>query len=158
LHHGGDPEVARILHGAQPYTGWAGFVESANSPEDYARQAALAARLGLRVNTLVTRCLPQGLDAREAVARPRPIRDRRWVLVHLNAADAGQLARIRRLGAVATTNPISYLWRSAAEEAARLPGGAETLLPHRSPVRPRHRQQAGRSVAGVRRGRRAPRH
>jgi len=89
------------------------------------------------VNTLVTRCLPEVLDAWEAVARRHPIRDRRWVLVHLNAADAGQLARIRRLGAVATTNPISYLWRSAADEAAKLPGGAETLLPHRSLLRQR---------------------
>jgi len=28
LHYGGDAEVARILHASQPYTGWAGFVES----------------------------------------------------------------------------------------------------------------------------------
>src|SRR5947209_808196 len=44
LHYGGDPDVARILHAAQPYTGWAGFVESANSPEAYREQAELAAR------------------------------------------------------------------------------------------------------------------
>ncbi len=76
LHYGGDPDVARILHAAQPYTGWAGFVESANSLEAYREQAELAARHRL--------------------------------------------------------NPISYLWRSAAEEARKLGGGAETLLPHRS--------------------------
>ena len=52
------PEVARILHESQPYTGWAGFVESANTHAEYAAQAELAARLGLRVNTLATRCLP----------------------------------------------------------------------------------------------------
>jgi predicted amidohydrolase YtcJ len=132
LHYGGDPDVARILHGAQPYTGWAGFVESANTREAYTRQATLAARLGVRVNTLVTRCLPEVLDVWERIAADHPIRERRWVLVHLNAATPEQLERIRRLGAVATTNPISYLYRSAGDEVARLGGAAEHLLPHRS--------------------------
>ena len=132
LHYGGDPEVARILHEAQPYTAWAGFVESANTHEAYALQALLAARLGLRVNTLVTRCLPEVLDVWEQVNRQHPIRALRWVLVHLHTADGRQLERIKRLGAVATTNPISYLWRSGADEAAKLAGAADTLLPHRS--------------------------
>jgi hypothetical protein len=135
LHYGGDPEVARILHESQPYTGWAGFVESANDPAAYREQAELAAREGLRVNTLVTRCLPEVLDVWEDVARRHPIQALRWVLVHLNAATPAQLARIRRLGAVATTNPISYLYRSAGDEAARLGGAADQLLPHRSLAR-----------------------
>jgi predicted amidohydrolase YtcJ len=137
LHYGGDPGVARILHASQPYTGWAGFVESANDPAAYREQAELAARHRLRVNTLVTRCLPEVLEAWEEVGRRHPIRDLRWVLVHLNAATPAQLARIRRLGAVATTNPISYLYRSAAEEVARLGGAADQLLPHRSLARHR---------------------
>ena len=144
LHHGGDEEVARILHAGQPYTAWAGFVESANSREDYARQAVLAARHGLRVNTIVTRALPDVLAAWEAAAGRWPIADLRWVLVHLHVATEEQLARARALGAVATTNPISYLWRSGAAEATRLGAGAasaaarspaETLIPHRSLVR-----------------------
>jgi hypothetical protein len=137
LHYGGDAEVARILHASQPYTGWAGFVESANDPAAYRAQAELAARHGLRVNTLVTRCLPEVLDVWEDVAARHPLRDLRWVLVHLNAATPAQLARIRRLGAVATTNPISYLYRSAGDEVARLGGAAEQLLPHRSLARHR---------------------
>lgn len=136
LHHGGDPEVARILHAGQPYTAWAGFVESANDPREYVRQAELAARAGLRVNTLVTRCLPEVLDVWEAVAARTPIAPLRWVLVHLHAAGEKELARIQRLGAVATTNPISYLWRSGAAEAEKL-GDAETMLPHRSLARHR---------------------
>jgi predicted amidohydrolase YtcJ len=135
LHYGGDPEVARTLHASQPYTGWAGFVESANSREEYAQQATLAAALGLRVNTLVTRCLPEVLDIWEKIAAVTPIAPLRWVLVHLAAATPDQLARIRRLGVVATTNPISYLWRSGAAEAARVGGAADTLLPHRSLAR-----------------------
>src|SRR6185295_12615423 len=74
LHYGGDAEVARILHASQPYTGWAGFVESANDGGAYRAQAELAARHRLRVNTLVTRCLPEVLDAWEDVARRHPIR------------------------------------------------------------------------------------
>jgi predicted amidohydrolase YtcJ len=137
LHYGGDPEVARILHASQPYTGWAGFVESANGPAAYRAQAALAARHGLRVNTLVTRCLPEVLDVWEDVAARHPIRDLRWVLVHLNSATPAQMARMRRLGAVATTNPISYLYRSAGDEVARLGGDADLLLPHRTLARER---------------------
>ncbi len=135
LHWGGDPEVARILHAAQPDTGWAGFVESANDAASYHAQARLAARHGLRVSTLITRCLPEVLDVWEAIDAETPIRALRWVLVHLNVASARDVARIRRLGAVVTTNPISYLWRSAAEEVARAGGAAETLMPHRSLVR-----------------------
>jgi predicted amidohydrolase YtcJ len=137
LHYGGDNDVARILHEAQPYTGWAGFVESANSREAYTVQATLAARLGLRVNTLVTRCLPEVLDVWEAIDAQHPIRDARWVLVHLNAATPEQLERIRALGLVATTNPISYLYRSAGDEVARLGGAADQLLPHLSLLRRR---------------------
>ena len=137
LHYGGDTEVARILHASQPYTGWAGFVESANDAAAYGAQAELAARHGLRVNTLVTRCLPEVLDIWEDLATRYPIREQRWVLVHLNAATPEQLQRIRRLGAVATTNPISYLYRSAGDEVARLGGAADQLLPHRSLARQR---------------------
>jgi predicted amidohydrolase YtcJ len=137
LHYGGDPEVARILHASQPYTGWAGFVESANDPAAYREQAELAGRHGLRINTLVTRTLPEVLDVWEDVATRHPIRDLRWVLVHLNAATPEQMQRMRRLGAVATTNPISYLYRSAGDEVARLGGAADQLLPHRSLLRHR---------------------
>jgi predicted amidohydrolase YtcJ len=137
LHFGGDAEVARILHASQPYTGWAGFVESANTPDAYARQARRAASLGLRVNTLVTRCLPDVLDVWEEIAATTPIAPLRWVLVHLNEATPAQLARIRRLGAAATTNPISYLWRSGAAEADKLRDSAARLLPHRSLARAR---------------------
>lgn len=137
LHYGGDAEVARILHAAQPYTAWAGFVESANAADAYRRQAEVAARHGLRVNTLVTRFLDDVLAAWESVAQRTPIDRLRWVAVHLNVARADHLARLRRLGAVATTNPISYLWRSAAAEVEKNGGNADTLIPHRSLLRHR---------------------
>ena len=134
LHYGGDPEVARLLHAAQPYTAWAGFVESANTHEAYREQCELAAEKGLRVNTLITRTLPQVLDVWEAIAARRPLAGRRWVLVHLQVATPAELSRIKRLGVGATTNPISYLWRSGRDEAERA-GGADMLIPHRSLAR-----------------------
>jgi hypothetical protein len=137
LHAGGDAEVSRILHAAQPYTGWAGFVESTNDRDAYLAQARLCARHGVRVHTLVTRFLPETLAAWEAVAAETPIAPLRWVAVHLNVAIDADLARLRRLGAVATTNPISYLWRSAAAEAARNGGDGETLIPHKALLRHR---------------------
>ena len=88
------------------------------------------------MNTIVTRCLPETLDAWEDVARRHPLAALRWVLVHLHGVSPGELSRIRRLGVGATTNPISYLWRSGAAEAERL-GGAERMIPHRSLVRAR---------------------
>jgi predicted amidohydrolase YtcJ len=136
LHYGGDPEVARILHASQPYTGWAGFVESANGHEEYREQAALAARHGLRVNTLITRSLSQVLDVWAEISRETSLARQRWVLVHLNVATAADVAKARRLGAVATTNPISYLWRSAGEEAKKI-ADANLLIPHRSLARAR---------------------
>jgi hypothetical protein len=137
LHHGGDPEVARILHESQPYTGWAGFVESANTPESYREQAELAAAHGLRINTLVTRSLPQTLDSWESIAARHPVADLRWVLVHLHVATPADIARIKRLGVAVTTNPISYLWRSGEAEVERAGGVAELVIPHRSLARAR---------------------
>jgi predicted amidohydrolase YtcJ len=135
LHFGGDAEVARVLHASQPYTGWAGFVESANTPESYREQAELAAVHGLRVSTLVTRSLPETLEIWEGIAARRPIAPLRWVLVHLHVATPGDIARIKSLGVAATTNPISYLWRSGAAQVAG--GAADTLIPHKSLARAR---------------------
>jgi predicted amidohydrolase YtcJ len=132
LHYGGDAEVARILHEGQPYTAWAGFVETANPPEAYREQAELAARHGLRVNTMVTRCLPEALDVWESAPVHGRVRPLRWMAVHLHVATPAELTRLRRLGAGATTNPISYLWRSGAAEVERLGGAADSLIPHRS--------------------------
>jgi predicted amidohydrolase YtcJ len=132
LHYGGDAGVARILHEGQPYTAWAGFIETANPPEVYREQAELAARHGLRVNTMVTRCLPETLDIWESAAVRACVRPLRWVAVHLHVASRADLTRLRHLGAGATTNPISYLWRSGAAEVERLGGAADSLIPHRS--------------------------
>src|SRR5262249_47640372 len=73
-------------------------------------------------------------DAWEAIAARRPVRPLRWVLVHLQVATPADVVRIKRLGVGATTNPISYLWRSGAAEVERA-GSADLLIPHRSLIR-----------------------
>jgi predicted amidohydrolase YtcJ len=45
------------------------------------------------------------LQALEAIDAQVPIRDRRWVAVHVTAASASQIARIKALGLVATVTP-----------------------------------------------------
>ena len=135
LAYGGDPEVSRILQEGLPYTGWAGFVEHANDPATYRALVRLAAAHGLRVGTIVTNHLEEVLETWEGVDREASLRGRRWVLVHLARVKA-DLARIRRLGAVVTTNPISYLYRSGAE-ALKGGGTGEDFIPHRDLLRAR---------------------
>ena len=45
-----------------------------------------AARLGLRVNCVVSRDLEYALTAYEAIDKEVPIRDRRWVVIRANTA------------------------------------------------------------------------
>ena len=119
-----------------PDTGWAGFVEHANDPRAYAALARLAALHNLRLNTIVSRQLGDVLEIWGAINRETPLRGRRWLLVHLSRARAPDLERIRRLGAVVTTNPISYLYRSGAEVLDASGQGGD-WLPHRDLLRAR---------------------
>jgi predicted amidohydrolase YtcJ len=64
-----------------------------------------AARLGLRVGCVVSRDLEYALSAYEAADRECSIRDRRWVLIHVNSATSDQLKRMKALGVVVTTVP-----------------------------------------------------
>ena len=162
LHYGGDTEVARILHASQPYTGWAGFVESANAPEAYRRQAEAAARHGLRVSTLITRSLPEVLSVWETIARTAPIDHLRWVAVHLNVADAGQ-ARATEAAWRSGHDQPDQLSLALGRGRGRQGAGARTAATAREPgpaahtLRGGHRQQ-GRSLAGLRGHRRPARH
>ncbi|CAM9988930.1 unnamed protein product [Phaeothamnion confervicola] len=100
-----DPNTARIIASGYPYEQWAGhFYQSL--PHD--RLVALgleAARLGLRVCTLVCYELERVLRAFEEIDAQVSIRDRRWVAVHVTEATPQQVARIKALGLVATVTP-----------------------------------------------------
>ena len=136
LAYGGDAEIARILTAGLPYTGWAGFAEQAHDAETYRALARLARRCGLRVNTIVGGKLDELLEIWEGIDKEAPLRGQRWVLVHLARVTPRQMQRIHRLGAVATTNPLSHIY-SPRSHRMRDIGDGEEWLPHRELLRQR---------------------
>lgn len=100
-----DPELAAIVASGYPYEQWAGHFYQAMDPARFVSLGIAAARLGLRLNCLASRDLEYTLSGYEAVNREVPIKDRRWVVIHLNEATPDQLRRMKRLGVIATTIP-----------------------------------------------------
>ncbi len=113
LNYGGRAEAAAFNLAAWPYTGWYGFAEQCTSPEEYRELCRLAASHRLRVATSVANNVDAVLTIWEEIDREYPIRDLRWVMVHLRQMDPGRdFPRVKRLGLVATTQPSGYLYRS----------------------------------------------
>ena len=100
-----DPHVACALARVYPYEGWAGHFAQALPNERLIELGVACARLGIRVSVLVCYELERVLQALEAIDARVPIRERRWVVVHVVAASAEQIARMRRLGVIATVTP-----------------------------------------------------
>jgi predicted amidohydrolase YtcJ len=136
LAYGGDAEISRTLVNQLPYTGWAGFAEQAHDRESYRVLARLARQHDLRVGTIVGAKLDELLDIWEEIDREAPLRGRRWVLVHLARVTTRHMQRIKRLGAVATTNPLSHIYSPRSHRMRDIGDGNE-WLPHRELVRER---------------------
>jgi len=127
---GDDPVVARITRKALPDTGWTGFVESANSVEEYRAYVALAARHDLRVHTIVGDRLGEILPILEDVDRVHALAGRRWVLEHVGRIRPQEVPVLERLGIHVTTIPAYQLWKNADRYLADSDGG-ESAVPHR---------------------------
>jgi predicted amidohydrolase YtcJ len=136
LAYEGDREISRLLMQESPYTGWAGFVEQAHDSETYRALAGLARSCGLHVNTIVGGKLDELLAIWEEIDRRQARRVQRWVLVHLAKVTLPQMQRIKRLGAVATTNPLSHIY-SPRSHRTRDIGDGGNWLPHRDLIRNR---------------------
>jgi predicted amidohydrolase YtcJ len=109
LEYGGHAENANVVAPSWPYTGWAGFQAHAIDPAEYRELCRTAARHRLRVNTTIGRELDSVLTIWQDVHEEFPIDDLRWVLIHARHIDLQRDApRIRRLGAVVTTQPSTY--------------------------------------------------
>ena len=100
-----DPETARIIGRGYPYEHWAGHFYQALPQERLVALGLAAARLGIRVCTLVCYELERVLCAFEEINAQVPIHDRRWVAVHVTEATSDQIRRIKALGLVATVTP-----------------------------------------------------
>jgi predicted amidohydrolase YtcJ len=104
-----DTSVADIIAGGYPYDQWAGHFYQAMTQERFVKLGVEAARLGLRVNCVVSRDLEYALSAYEAINKEVPIQDRRWVVIHVNQASDAQIRRMKALGVIATVVP-GFLW------------------------------------------------
>ena len=128
---GGHPDVARAAYDALPYTAWAGFVNQSYTPAEFREYAAVVLAHGHRLNTTVGEDLDAVLDILEELAASIPLADRQIVLEHLRVVSPAAIERMKRLRAVVTTQPASYIWKSGPETLARV-GDGEQILPHRA--------------------------
>ena len=100
-----DANTARIIARGYPYEQWAGHFYQSLPHERLVALGLEAAKLGIRVCTLVCYELERVLRAFEEIDAQVPIRDRRWVAVHVTEATPDQIRRIKALGLVATVTP-----------------------------------------------------
>src|SRR5215475_13963894 len=107
-----DATVAEIIGAGYPYDQWAGHFYQAMTAERFVKLGIEAARLGLRVNCVVSRDLEYALSAYEAIDKEVRIRERRWVVIHLNQASDAQIRRMKALGVIATVVP-GFLWMAS---------------------------------------------
>jgi predicted amidohydrolase YtcJ len=101
----GDAQTAQVIGQHYPYEQWAGHFYQSLPHERFVELGVAAAKLGLRLNCLVCYDLERVLRAYEAIHEQVPIDGKRWVIIHVIEARPQQLARIRRLGLVATVTP-----------------------------------------------------
>jgi hypothetical protein len=129
----GSRHVARLRSAELPFTNWAGFAESYHPAPHYQRLLRIAAQYNLRVHSLAATAdeVEDVLQAFEAVQAEQPIAERRWVLEHVRDVHPAQLPRMRQLGVVCETIPLTHLWLRGAsyvEDAER----AKMTVPHHS--------------------------
>lgn len=109
----GQPTVAELRRRAKPYTGWAGHYHDPVTPEQLRELVAIAAENELRVCVLADQIpnVDAALEAFEAADRRVGIRDRRFVIQHLQFATPRQLDRMKALGLVVGVHPNNHIWK-----------------------------------------------
>ena len=126
----GGKYTARSRSAELPYTGWAGFAQSYNSPQQFRRLVKLAAQHNLRVNTIVADCLDEVLEVFQQLHQQIPINDKRCILSHVVETSPEQLRVIRDLGLVIETIPLTHLWLRGGRYVDA-PEAANQVLAHR---------------------------
>ena len=98
-------QAAAIIGEDYPYEAWAGHFYHSLSHDRFVEIGVHAARLGIRLSCLICYDLERVLRAYEAIDAQVPIRDKRWVMIHVVEASADQIARMKALGVIATVTP-----------------------------------------------------
>jgi predicted amidohydrolase YtcJ len=113
----GDDYIDDIFFGESVYTPLHDpmFATKSNpTPEQLAQwrrmaMAIAAAGLPLHVHAELTNTIDAFLDQIEAVNKEHPIKNLRWVLVHINQINAAQLERMKNLGMYAAVSPWAVI-------------------------------------------------
>jgi len=105
-------DAAAIIGADYPYEAWAGHFYHSMSHERFVEIGIHAARLGIRLNCLICYDLERVLRAYEAIDAVVPIRDRRWVMIHVIQATEDQIQRMKALGVIATVTPNFFYMAS----------------------------------------------
>ena len=105
--------VAALRRRAKPYTSWAGHYHDPVTPEQLRELVMIAAENDLRVCVLADQIphLDAVLTAFEAAEQRVGIRDKRFVIQHLQFATPPQLDRIKALGLVVGVHPNNHIWK-----------------------------------------------
>ena len=98
-------QAAAIIGEDYPYEALAGHFYHSLPHERFVEIGVRAARLGIRLNCLICYDLERVLRAYEAIDAQVPIRDRRWVMIHVIEATPDQIRRMKALGVIATVTP-----------------------------------------------------
>ena len=109
----GDRTVAELRRRAKPYTSWAGHYHDPVTPAELRELAVIAAQNDLRVCVLADQIpnVDAVLTAFEEADRYAGIRDKRYVIQHLQFATPRQLERMKALGLVIGVHPNNHIWK-----------------------------------------------
>ena len=98
-------KAAAIIGQDYPYEALAGHFYHSLPHDRFVEIGVQAARRGIRLNCLICYDLERVLRAYESIDAQVPIRDKRWVMIHVIEATPDQIARMKRLGVIATVTP-----------------------------------------------------
>jgi predicted amidohydrolase YtcJ len=115
---------------ALPDTGWSGFVEPATNFDEFRELAHLCAQNSLRLHTIVSGRMDKVIPILEEIDAAHSLKERRWIVEHIDLVTPEQIAALKRLGVLVTSIPVSTLWQRGADWLDR----PETL-DHVAPLR-----------------------
>jgi predicted amidohydrolase YtcJ len=109
----GQRTVAELRRRAKPYTSWAGHYHDPVTAEQLWELVTIAAENDMRVCVLADQIpnVDVVLDAFEAADRQLGIRDKRFVIQHLQFATPRQIERMKALGVVVGVHPNNHIWK-----------------------------------------------